>query len=175
MRTAVIIVVALYCIPSASAQQTPRASGKIVVVIETEILPIDPVSGMKSRQIVTIDVPAKKAVQEWKTGTTYGIPSTRDKFELTAVQFSGTNASFHVTGETASGVRVVPNINYDFTIQVGSNGSAKLLSGCHDGYPAYKITIDGRELYRFEHESIRLNRLYGECSVEAPARSLPPR
>lgn len=164
----------LYCITLASAQSDTSPGRNVKVVIETEILPFDPVSGVKSRQTVIVDVPGKKASQEWTTGTTYGIPSARDKFELDTTHFTGTGGSFHVTGETASGVRVMPNINYDFTVEVSTNGSARLIYGCHDGYPAYKITVDGRELYKFEHESVRLDRLYGECSVQVGARSLPP-
>ena len=145
------------------------------LTIETRILPFDPVDGMKSRQTLLIDFDRKHISNRHETGSTYGIPSTRDTFEVKDIRFSGSKAQFTVLGETGSGVQVIPNINYKFKLEVDSNGSAALIGGCHDGYPAYKIEVGRRTLYEFRHKPIRLYRLFGDCDVSPPSRSIGPR
>ncbi len=164
----IIMMSAAMPIGGAQRQSVDRPAGalkKMEVVVETRILPIDPVSGIKSKQTVTVDFERGTVSQRYATGSTYGLGSVRDQFTVALARRTGSRIAFRVTGETASGVIVMPNINYRFEIEVAPDGSASLVSGCHDGYPAYAITIGNRKLYSFVHKSIRLIKLFGDCDI----------
>jgi hypothetical protein len=177
LRTAAALVCTASC---ASGPDTMMADAladadTVIVTIETRIMPSDPVSGMKSLQTIEVDFVGRTVSQHYETGTTYGIPSVRNDFKVTDASFNHDGVRFRAMGETATGVLIIPNINYDFTLEIGRDGSAVLRGGCHDGYPAYTVNVGGRTLYRFMHEPIRLFRLAGDCDVRLPRRALSPR
>lgn len=72
--------------------------------------------------------------------------------------------TFDVIGETASGVGVIPNINYSFKFKLSSDGTLTF-KGCHDSYPAYHVKIGSRVAYNFEHKPKDLIGLFGNCDV----------
>ncbi len=139
-----------------------------VVEVETRILPFDPQPGMKSTQVITLDFDKKSAKSDFKTGvTTWGgaeIESIRNNFVVKNLSFDNGKATFSVVGETASGIVFMPNINYSINLIITRSGVVSI-DGCHDGYPAYKVTIDGTEAYSFKHESLNLMKLFGDCDV----------
>lgn len=150
------------------------------VVFETRILPFDPQPGMKSTHTVVLRETGSKIIfsDSYKTGTTdffgYKLSSMRDNFKLlnTSYDLDKELASFKVTGETASGVGVVPNINYSFDVQI--KDEKIYLKGCHDGYPAYTVTliIPGKSpvlVYNFKHKPKEVINLFGSCDIAVEA------
>jgi hypothetical protein len=144
------------------------ADNTVQVVIETRILDLDPQAGLKSRHVIQINFAKKQIRDVFETGTTsfFGIElsSVRDKFSTSEINFTDKSVRFRASGETATGVRVVPNIDYNFVFTVKSDGTAKV-SGCHDGYPAYSVTVEAKTLYEFKHKSVDLMKLFGSCDV----------
>lgn len=160
----VILVSAFAHVPSVSAPAVTASRG---IVIETRILAPDPQAGMKSRQKVTIDVATCTATNAFETGTTdfFGarIGSMRNRFVVQGVKSTGGAISLRVSGETASGVGVVPNINYEFEITLRQ---AISVTGCHDGYPAYTIKVDDKIVYSFDHKPRDMLSLFGSCDIK---------
>lgn len=150
------------------------------IVIETRILDFDPVSGMKSTQRIAVfldkDAGRMRFADSFVTGTTYGLAAVRNEFELTDTSYDLNNGtlSFKVRGQTASGVRLMPDIDYSFSISFDGSNRRNVwkINGCHDGYPAYKIWIENavsgenRTLYEFRHQSYRLLNLVGQCDTK---------
>jgi hypothetical protein len=155
------------------------------VVFETRILSFDPFPGMKSTHTVILNQTDNKIIfsDSYETGTTdfFGVKlsSIRNNFKIsnTSYNLDQDQAGFKVTGETASGVGVVPNINYSFDVQIKDERIH--LKGCHDGYPAYTVTliVPGESpvtVYDFKHKPMRVINLFGNCdtavntSVELP-------
>lgn len=153
------------------------------LIIETRIMDTDPFSGMKSKQIIEINY--KKSTKEFsfksifETGSTefFGIKlnSVRDNFILSNATYSKEKReiSFDIKGSTASGIRVAPDINYKFSFVYKGSGKTDswFVKGCHDGYPAYKISfINERknittDIYDFKHKSFDLLKLIGSCDI----------
>ena len=94
--------------------------------------------------------------------------SIRDKFKLNRVRFANGYAFFNVTGETATAVHVMPNINYAFDIEV-SNNEIKF-SGAHDGYPSYNISVDGKSVY--DCIQGHLGQLAGDSDIKVKLKSM---
>jgi len=147
-------------------------SGKIShasdIVIETRILEKDPFSGMKSRQNITYDFKSQKITQKVETGTTdlgvVVVESIRDDFKTEFISGDANSLSFRAIGTTASGVVVMPDIDYNFIFDVKSNGIISV-KGCHDGYPAYIIKHHGKVIYKYDHPSVALIKLLGTCDT----------
>lgn len=145
---------------------------------------------MKSLQTINVDFNDQtekvKITQKFKTGTTdfFGVTlnSVRDKFKVTGLNFDSDDfLIFTAIGETASGIGVAPNINYRFKFEARPKGDDILwkITGCHDGYPAYKITINSlvqggvkTVAYNFKHKSIQLFNLFGECDIKTNVTKL---
>lgn len=147
------------------------AADQTALVIETAILSPDPFSGMKSRHTIKIDFQNKTLVDEYKTGTTdfYGVSldSVRDRFKVTSQNFTPDGkVEFKVVGETASGVGVVPSIDYSFVVKADRQSAT--IKGCHDGYPAYTVTYDTKAIYAFNHKPKDLIKLFGSCDIKLP-------
>lgn len=149
------------------------------VEIITRIDDGDPVPGMKSSHRIAVDFKTRTLRRvHVKTGTTYGIPSTRNKFSENIVGWDACGrggvptdcVKIQLKGSTASGVRVIPNIDYDLSVYVTHDGLAAI-RGCHDGYPTYLVRINERVLYHFKHqpwEIWRLSNFFGkDCHVRA--------
>lgn len=157
-------------IETRSPASLTEATTVVPLVIETAIIAPDPQAGMKSRQTITIDFGNRTVAQKFETGTTdfFGVSlsSARDRFIFKDVVFPRPGVTtFKVEGETASGVRVMPNINYEFAVEARSNGTVSV-KGCHDGYPAYTVRYGGREIYSFRHQPRNLIELFGTCDIE---------
>lgn len=149
------------------------AVGQIIdVEIETRILPPDRQAGLKSTQSIEVNFDAKTIDCNSETGTTnfciagvgFEFDSVRDNFRLSNISFEDGVARFTATGETASGVRVLPNINYHFEFTIARDGQASI-AGCHDGYPAYTVLVGGTPRYTYSHPQGELGRLLGECDI----------
>lgn len=145
------------------------ADSTVQVVIETRILDGDPQAGMKSRHVIQIDFASRRILGSFQTGTTdfFGVDlhSVRDKFVISDVSFSDGTATFKAVGETASGVRAVPSIDYNLLLTVNQDGTATV-SGCHDGYPAYSVAVEAMSIYTFKHKPVRLLNLFGSCDIK---------
>ncbi|MDF1671584.1 MAG: hypothetical protein P1U83_18460 [Roseovarius sp.] len=172
-------------------------SQNISVEVETRILPTDLFPGMKSRHPITINFDNETVEQiNPQTGVTdfkelgnavgmdltelekylldsFGIDleaeSIRDTFEVREVSFDGDVVHFAAIGETASAVQVLPNINYRFEFSVTRDGRANV-AGCHDGYPAYSVTVGGETQYAYRHLpdggfGYEIGRLVGSCDI----------
>ena len=137
------------------------------VVITTAILDPDPLAGMKSTQRIFVDFERRVVIGEYETGTTefFGVflESVRNRFRIENVSFSGDEVRFRAVGETASGVRVLPNINYRFDIRMNRDATQGDVTGCHDGYPSYEVRFGHTLIYWFKHRPIRLLNLFGNC------------
>lgn len=116
----------------------------ILFTVRTEILLPDPQAGVKSEQTLTVNFSRRMVTSSFRTGTTSVGPitlsSVRNKFSVHDVVFQGSNVSFGVIGQTASGVLIMPNINYQMHFEVRSTGSGSV-QGTHDGYPAYFVRV----------------------------------
>lgn len=148
-------------------------------IIETRILSGDFQAGVKSIHTIVVEISEFSGkiifTSRYKTGETevFGqkLEATRSNFYISNPVFDieSEYMSFRATGETASGVLVLPNINYSLNIIFEKNKFT--VAGCHDGYPAYKVTFYdllngvGKVLYYFKHESGKVLNLFGDCDV----------
>lgn len=143
-------------------------SNQLEGLVETRILDFDPQNGVKSQHFFFIDFEDQKVTSSYETGTTdfFGVKldSVRDNFTITNVRFQGDDVSFTITGTTATGVGVVPNIDYKFVIYTNKSGKGTV-EGCHDGYPAYLIQFNGNNIYRFNHKPKNILNLFGSCDI----------
>ena len=163
---AMLVFVVLFL---ASFSTLALADDKIQIVVETEILSPDPQAGIKSRHVIQVDFGALKIRDAYQTGVTdfFGVDLTsiRDNFKVSTSKFSANAVNLTLSGETASGVGIIPNINYRFEIALKADGTASI-SGCHDGYPAYRVIVEGKKVYSFVHQSKDLIKLFGTCDVK---------
>jgi hypothetical protein len=130
--------------------------------------------GRKSLQRLTIDFDRKTVANQFLTGTTkilwLELGSIRDNFQLTNPRFNNQGtAYFAVSGETASGVHIMPNINYHFDFEVSPNKIK--FSGAHDGYPSYNIAVNGRSIYDYPQGYIW--ELVGDSEVKVQPKTVP--
>lgn len=151
-----------------------------IIFIETRILPFDPVSGMKSTQKVYIflnkEMKQIRFESEYETGNTYGLPAVRNRFKLSDMSYNLESGSivFTVSGQTASGVLIMPDIDYNFILSFDGSNRQNIwkIEGCHDGYPAYRVWLSNAvsgevtELYEFRHKPLNLLKLLGNCDVK---------
>jgi hypothetical protein len=167
------ITLSLVCVALLSGRIEAQAAGETAtIVIETRIKKktLSFQAGMKSTQTINIDYDAKRISDDFRTGVTellgVQLKSVRDNFTVKRIKFAGKVASFEAEGETASGVVFMPNINYKFAITVDLSANEIVFSGCHDGYPSYRITVRGTEAYSFEQENATA--LFGSCDINVP-------
>ncbi|WP_037424798.1 hypothetical protein [Sinorhizobium sp. CCBAU 05631] len=152
------------------------AAQTINVVIETRIrqAALSFQAGLKSRQTLTIHFDTKQISNTFETGVTSlsgtNLSSIRDKFVINNVQFSGSVAAFKATGQTASGIIIIPNIDYKLDITVDKSAKEIVLSGCHDGYPSYIVSVEGKTVYEFKQEFI--GALFGACDINVPSTTI---
>lgn len=154
------------------------AVDNIVLEIETRILDFDPQAGMKSRQTITV-MERDRVESSYVTGKTsvgpVDVGSVRNRFEVKDVRVGSDRASptlqLTAIGQTASAVTILPNINYRFSFLFSERGLR--VTGCHDGYPAYRVTVRTTRpgsgtvtVYKFTHKRIDLVKLFGTCDVK---------
>jgi Protein of unknown function (DUF3238). len=170
---AVVAVALLGCAPIEPAPTPPQAAAVQTLTIETHIVG-DPQAGMKSRQTVKIDFDRRVVTTDFVTGVTdigvTSLNSIRDRFTVKTVVIDGQRADLRISGETASGVGFMPNIDYSFNVEIRRDGSGRV-SGCHDGYPGYEMRRGDRTVYAFVHEPTRLDRLFGDCDIQISPRT----
>lgn len=142
-------------------------------LVETKILDKDPQAGVKSHHFYYIDFDNQTVASSFATGSTninlgiieFDVESIRDNFKVSSVKFSDDAVAFTLEGTTASGVMVMPDIDYRLSFRVTKNGSVSV-KGCHDAYPAYRIQHQGNDIYSFQHKSLDLIKLFGTCGKE---------
>ncbi|MEP1613450.1 MAG: DUF3238 domain-containing protein [Roseobacter sp.] len=155
---------------STAAMQEAHAQDQQEGLVETRILAKDPQSGVKSQHFYYVDFGNETVSASFATGTTkidlgivvFDVSSVRDNFLISNVKFDGDRVSFTLVGTTASGVVVMPDIDYKFDFTIMRSGEISV-RGCHDAYPAYLIQHNGTDVYRFEHESVNIIKLFGTC------------
>lgn len=143
------------------------------IKIKTEINEPDPQAGIKSEQVIDIDFASEEVKVSFTTGTTellgQKLESARNNFKLESYSFSDAFFTMKVSGETASGVLFIPNINYSFTIVLKNDGSGSI-EGCHDGYPSYYVSLGDKTIYHNKHQSLEIIKLLGSCDIELSSR-----
>jgi len=163
LKTTILLVAASF-LNTASAVAEDLYEG----LLETRILDFDPQSGVKSQHFFFVDFDKQTVNTSYETGSTdfFGVSlgSVRDNFAASSVSFSEDEVSFVLSGSTASGVGVIPNIDYRFDIILSRMGQVRI-SGCHDGYPAYLIQFNGSNIYNYEHRPKDVYKLFGNCDV----------
>jgi len=125
--------------------------------------------GQKSLQTLVVDFDAQTVTESHITGSTkiFGksFGSIRDDFKLLAYSFTSTGTvSFSVKGQTASAVGFMPNIDYKFDILLTSSPKLISVTGYHDGYPSYNVSINGKSVY--DYIQGHLGQLLGESDVK---------
>ena len=121
-------------------------SGVSELRVVTEIRPPDPQAGMKSTQVALVDRNRGELLETgYKTGVTkvFGeeFGSRGDAFSV-GVRRTGPSLTVDMMGETAS--RLFPfMINYDLDLRFNPRSGRWSVSGTHDGYPSYVVTVDG--------------------------------
>ncbi len=139
-------------------------------LVETRILDFDPQAGMKSQHFYFVDFSKQEVTSFFETGTTkidlgvieFDVSSIRDNFRVSSVSFNDSVASFTLEGTTASGVAVMPDIDYRLDYTITESGKVSI-QGCHDAYPAYLVQHQGQNVYSHSHESMDLIKLFGTC------------
>lgn len=125
-------------------------------------------AGQKSLHTVLVDLTNQKIESSYKTGHTeilgFSVNSIRDGFKIENKQFLSKSVIFKAIGQTASAVGFMPNINYTFYFHVTE--SQVLYSGSHDGYPSYKISVNGKPIY--DHMQGWLGELFGDADIDVP-------
>jgi hypothetical protein len=114
--------------------------------------------GQKSLHTLLVDFDKKQITSSYSTGITHvlGVPlkSTRDKFEVSSVRFRDSLASCRALGQTASGVKFMPDIDYDLYISLAIKPRIIAITGSHDGYPSYNVSVNGKSVYDFVQQDI---------------------
>jgi len=147
------------------------AAADLIIVVETAIrdVPLALQVGVKSRQRLAIEFDARRISQSFETGVTnllgFSIQSVRSQFKLEAVTFSENRVSFRVVGQTASGMRFLPDIDYSFTMTINRQSRLVTVAGCHNAYPSYAISVGGRLLYDRLQTGVALWGLAGNCDI----------
>lgn len=107
--------------------------------------------GVKSTHTISIDPIKKTIVDVVTTGKTnflgMSFSSIRNDFKVTKKVFETGCVKFSVKGETATAVRVLPNINYAFDIILYPTKKLISIDGAHDGYPSYNVAVNGKSVY----------------------------
>ncbi|RWX13629.1 hypothetical protein EHI42_19740 [Rhizobium hidalgonense] len=150
-----------------------EASEIYSIEIITEIRAVSPFTfevGVKSDQLITIDASTKTVKSSFETGKTtilgVDLKSVRDDFKISEETFSSGVIKFTATGQTASRVGVLPDIDYTFTIKIDTSKKKIWLSGCHNEYPSYSVTANGVLIYDRTQTGTALIGLLGECDIK---------
>ena len=143
---------------------------ELEVVIETWIEEGTLQAGPKSEVWLLADTTGHtvKKLKEPETGTTKmplfrgEYESIDNRFEEKAEVDESGNTIISITGSTRAGVKFVgiklmPPIDYELRLLIRPDGGYAL-SGCHDEFPAYKVTIDDEVVHYRPHEVLPRHR-----------------
>lgn len=170
----------LLCSIAATSAKADHDSIEIVVTIEGD----SAFCGEKIRHKVEW---GKKNSQHVETGTTCIVPRTKkDDCEYECVlRLKSVRDDFNVywlgkkelvvKGKTASAATLGmgPFINYEFHFIGGPTGA--YLSGCHDGFPSYRVYSNKKLIYEYTHKGRNFldlkfwkafSKLAGRCDVK---------
>jgi len=149
-------------------------SNIILIEIETAIRDVSCISvqvGQKSLQTITVDFNNEIVKSKYSTGTTkmgiITVGSIRNDFNIKRYRFNSGVAYFPVSGQTASAVGFMPNINYQFDFEVSK--SAVKFKGSHDGYPSYNIAINKKSAYDYTQGHI--GQLFGTSDTKVYSKT----
>ncbi len=136
------------------AQAKPR--NKIQIIIQSIIRKTDTSAqeGVKSTQLFIFDGEYHRSddgqlrqyLTTYSVGTTH-IPcfgekeGVRNSFDVTDFLHKSEVLNFWMTGETASAVRFLPNINYKMYFVIDQKNKIFTISGSNDGYPSFVAFI----------------------------------
>ena len=80
----------------------------------------------------------------------FNLNPVRNNFHSELYDVDGDKFGLSFLGQTASGVRIMPDIDYRFTIVLDARKRRIHIQGTHDGFPSYSILVDGKSIYDFE-------------------------
>lgn len=147
-------------------------AGELAVVIVTEIRNIGGAVqlGVKSRQRIRIDFDARRVTSSFETGVTdlgvVTLEAVRNRFKVEAVNFTASGVTFRAVGQTASGVLLLGDIDYTFTLTIDRQARSAAITGCHDEFPSYAISIEGRSAYDRPQTGNPITGLPGTCAIQ---------
>ncbi|WP_299616039.1 hypothetical protein [uncultured Tateyamaria sp.] len=136
------------------------------VMIRTEIESGNPQAGLKSEHTITLEVETGKLRKtKLELGKSdFGIfEASPFKFQngfpepVSKLRGDGT-ITLSVTGTTATPALIFPSIDYRFDLVIDPSKGSVLVSGNHDAYPSYSISIGkpDNQVYEFKHENLGL-------------------
>lgn len=145
---------------------------ELEITIVTEIRPLLGALqvGMKSTQTISIDstIGAIKK-NDFKTGVTNigvkELKSVRDKFTVNTLTKNGNIIGLSAQGQTASAISFFGDIDYKFSLSINTAKRKAWVSGCHNEYPSYSVSINGKKLYDREQTGYAVGGLIGSCDV----------
>lgn len=80
------------------------------------------------------------------------------------VRNTGDSVIVDMTGKTGSLFMFGIEINYDLSLRFNRTSGTWSVSGTHDGFPSYVVTVDGVMIYN--HNQGSLSQLLGCCDAE---------
>jgi hypothetical protein len=148
------------------------AGEELKITIVTEIRDVSTLSvqvGMKSTQMLTLTTENNSISSDFKTGVTdilvADLPSVRDGFTVGTPTLNGSIVVLSAKGQTASFLSVMGDIDYDFTLRINTDQRKVWISGCHNEFPSYSVTINGGKVYDRQQTGSALTGLIGDCDV----------
>lgn len=126
--------------------------------------------GEKSRQAMLLDcgTPAlhefPMALGKTKIGP-ITLQPVRSNFRASLYDSANDIFRLLLSGQTASGVLVMPDIDYQLQISVDPRKRRVHITGSHDGFPSYSVLIDGKTVYDYEQN------IFIEAPVELMGKS----
>lgn len=134
-----------------------EALPKLKIEIVTAIRPVRGAYqvGEKSRQVLLLDcekrvlIPLSVTLGDTRIGP-IALKAVRNKFTFDLYDSSSERFSMFIQGQTASGVRFMPDIDYRLNISIDVRNRRIRLAGAHDGFPSYSIFVDGKLIYDYE-------------------------
>ncbi|MET4726698.1 hypothetical protein ABIE09_000469 [Lysobacter enzymogenes] len=128
-------------------------------------------TGEKSRHVLTLNPAAGLVTERVLLGATdlllFQLEAIRSKFAATSAYENDQRYRIRARGSTASGVGLMPSIDYDLVFVLDLARRSIEIDGTHDGFPSYSVLVNGRKVYDFEqgHMAKSWALLYGSGDV----------
>ncbi|BEV12062.1 hypothetical protein ATDW_25580 [Asticcacaulis sp. DW145] len=112
--------------------------------------------GEKSRHVMILDCQSRTFTpMEPTTGYTKlmgrKLEAVRNRFLATLDEAIDPDVfTISALGQTATGVRVLPDIDYRLRITIHARKRQVRITGAHDGFPSYSVLVNGKAVYDFE-------------------------